>query len=159
MVWGVFQDWVWLLARSPLAGHPHPPSPSSSFTFSAFVSSSGTHGLIRLPSKCCCEGDICWVDVKTLAWCPAQSKPWYPLPTFRWFHQSCWFRENSADQELPLLWLFLINGSSHFLILHWNPVSEFPACHFYFFFLDVDHFKNLSWICYNIASVVYVLVF
>ena len=105
------------------------------------MSSSGTRGLIRLPSKRCCKGDICWDDAKALAWCPAQSKPGYPLPTFRWLHQSFWFRENPADQKLPLLWLFLTNGSSYFLISHWNPVSEFPACLFYFFFLMWAIFK------------------
>ena len=29
----------------------------------------------------------------------------------------------------------------------------------FLFFFDVDHLKNLYWICYSIASVVYVLVF
>ena len=34
-----------------------------------------------------------------------------------------------------------------------------PPCLLWFFLFNVDHLLSLCWICYNIASVVYVLIF
>ena len=70
---------------------------------------------------------------------------------------------------IPFSPLFLVNPES-FSTAQLNchrlceACSEFPQQQFssmgpFFCFFDVDHFWSLYWICYDIASVVYVLVF
>ena len=68
-----------------------------------------------------------------------------------------WLR---AQQPGPTLWQGLLGGHA------WREgrpcfcplwTHSFRVSLFFFFtnFFDVDHLKNLSWICYNIASVLY----
>ena len=63
----------------------------------------------------------------------------------------------------PLILIYIhryVQPSPH--LCWWSPSAEglfFVIKNFFKDFFDVDHFKSLYWMCYNIVSAVYALVF